>query len=106
MPENTNDLFGVLGVALLCLVYIIIFARVLINRFAPVKKVKAVVVDKYRTEVFAKSSGTGKRYKYVVVFSTEGRKRGFYVSEFSYGGYRKGESGTLKYKGDRIIDFS
>ena len=30
----------------------------------------------------------------------------FYVSELSYGGYRVGESGTLKYRGDRIIDFN
>jgi hypothetical protein len=72
-------------------------------RFAPVKKVRATVVDKNRIERMSRQ-GT-KRYQYAIVFATEGRKLSFYVSEFSYGGYRKGETGTLTYKGDRIIDF-
>lgn len=76
------------------------------HRFAPVKKVRATVVDKNRIELFSKYSGSGKHYKYVIVFSADGRKLSFYVSEFSFGGYRKGESGTLTYKGDRLIDFS
>jgi hypothetical protein len=48
----------------------------------------------------------GKRYRYAVVFSAEGKRFSFYVSEFSFGGYRKGERGMLTYKGNKIIDFS
>jgi len=48
----------------------------------------------------------GKRVKYAVTFLTDGKKKSFYVSEFSYNGYRKGEKGTLTYQGDRLIDFS
>ena len=34
-----------------------------------------------------------------------GKKKVFYVSAFSYSGYRQNETGTLRYRGDRIIDF-
>ena len=75
------------------------------NKFTPVKTVKAVVVDKHKTEAFSKYAGSGKREKYIIVFSAEGKKRSFYVSGFSYGGYKLKETGTLTYKGDKIIDF-
>jgi hypothetical protein len=73
-------------------------------RLAPVKKVRATVVDKNRIEGMSRQGG--KRYRYAVVFSAEGKRLSFYVSEFSFGGYRKGERGMLTYKGNRIIDFS
>ena len=77
----------------------------LIRRYGPVKTVKAKVVDKHKAEVLSKYAGSGKAVRYVVTFEIAGKRKGFYVSEFSYGGYRKGETGTLKYQGDRIIDF-
>lgn len=103
MPDNIVSwiLFALFGV-----LYLLILVRFLKNRLAPVRKVRATVVDKNRIESFSKYSGNGKRYKYAVVFSAEGKKLSFYVSEFSFGGYRKGETGTLTYKGDRLIDFS
>ena len=52
-----------------------------------------------------KYSGNGKSEKYVIVFSVGGKKKSFYVSQFSYNGYRINEKGTLKYKGDKLIDF-
>ena len=75
------------------------------NRCAPIKTVKAVVVDKNKVETFSKYSGNGKSEKYVIVFSVNGKKKSFYVSQFSYNGYRINEKGTLKYKGDKLIDF-
>ena len=72
--------------------------------FSPVRTVRAKVVDKSRVEFPSKY---GKTTKYAVVFQTEtGKKWSFYVSEFSYGGYHRGETGILKYQGNRIIDFS
>ena len=69
----------------------------------PEKSVWAQVVDKHKIEFFSR---TGPRARYTVVFQTDsGKKLSFYVSEFSFGGYRRGETGTLKYRGDRIIDF-
>ena len=106
MPENIptivmTSLF--LGIGLLAVVRILIKACK--NKLAPVKTVSAAVVDKQKIEAFSKYSGKGKSEKYVVVFSVDGKKKSFYVSRFSYGGYRVNEKGTLKYKGDRLIEF-
>ena len=43
--------------------------------------------------------------EYLIVFSVDGKKKSFYVSQFSYGGYRVNEKGVLKYKGDKLIEF-
>lgn len=75
------------------------------NKYGKVIQVKAKVIDKHIIESFSKYSGDGKSRKYVIVFEVNGKKRSFYVSEFSYGGYRIGEKGTLKYQGDRLIGF-
>lgn len=102
MPENLPGyIFGILvgGIFLLAVI------RTLAKRFSPIKTVSAVVVDKHKAESFSKYAGNGKSVKYVVVFSINGKKKGFYVSQFSYGGYRIGEKGTLQYKGDRLIGF-
>lgn len=77
--------------------------RLIGYRLAPVRTVPAKVIDKNTMDLPSKY---GKRTKYAVVFQAEGKKLSFYVSEFSYGGYRLHETGTLKYKGNRIIDFS
>lgn len=106
MPEGATQIIVILVLAFWLLVAIRIVVKVVRNKYAPVKTVKAVVIDKHKVESFSKYSGNGKRNKFVVVFSANGKKLSFYVSEFSYGGYKIKESGTLKYKGDRIIDFS
>ena len=79
--------------------------RLLRGYFGRAQTVKAEVIGKQTVEQFSKSSGSGKRVKYVVIFSAEGEKLSFYVSEFSYNGYHKGEKGTLTYKGKRLVDF-
>ena len=94
-------------VVMLLLMGLCLFAGVkwLILRYGPVRTTKASVVDKHKAESFTKYSGNGKTVRYVVIFEIAGKRKGFYVSEFSYGGYRKGETGILKYRGNRIIDF-
>lgn len=94
-----------IGILLFLGLWIFVGIKLLLRRLGPVRTVKAKVVDKCKAETFSKYSGTGKSVRYVVTFEIAGKRKGFYVSEFSYGGYRKGESGTLKYKGDKIIDF-
>ena len=106
MPENISNIVIVslfMGVGALALVSVLV--KAVKNRYAPIKTVKAVVVDKNKVETFSKYSGTGKSEKYVIVFSVEGKKKSFYVSQFSYNGYRVNEKGTLKYKGDKLIEF-
>ena len=86
-------------------ILVLVLIRLLRDWYAPVKTVKAVVIDKHKIETVSKYSGNGKQERYVVVFSVEGKKKSFYVSSFSYGGYRLKEKGVLKYRGDTLIDF-
>ena len=107
MPEDLSNIVIIslfIGIGALAMVSII--ARTIKNRYASVKTVKAVVIDKHIVENFSKYSGTGKYQKYVVVFLVDGKKKSFYVSQFSYNGYRVNEKGTLKYKGDKLIEFN
>lgn len=106
MPENISNIIIIslfMGLGALALVSLLV--KAVKNRYAPVRTVKAVVIDKNKVETFSKYSGTGKSEKYVIVFSVGGKKKSFYVSQFSYNGYRINEKGMLKYKGDKLIEF-
>ena len=106
MPENLSNIVVIslfIGIGALAMVSIIV--RTIKNRYAPIKTVKAVIIGKNKVETFSKYSGTGKHEKYVVVFSVDGKKKSFYVSQFSYNGYKVNEKGMLKYKGDKLIEF-
>ncbi len=106
MPENISNIVIIAlfaGIGVLAMVSILV--RLVKNRYAPIKSEKAIVVDKNKVETFSKYSGSGKREKYVIVFSVDGKKKSFYVSQFSYNGYRINEKGTLQYKGDKLIAF-
>ena len=106
MPENISNIVIIslfIGIGALALVSVLV--KAVKNRYAPIRTVKAVVIDKNKVETFSKYSGTGKREKYVIVFSVGNKKKSFYVSQFSYNGYRINEKGTLKYKGDKLIEF-
>ena len=80
--------------------------RFLWDKCSPVKTIKATVVHKQTVENFSKYSGSGKHIKYAVTFQAGAKRLSFYVSEFSYRGYKVKETGTLKYKGSRLINFS
>ena len=106
MPENISNIIIIslfVGVGALAVVSLLV--KAVQNHCAPIKTVKAVVIDKNKVETFSKYSGNGKAEKYVIVFSVGGKKKSFYVSQFSYNGYRINEKGILKYKGDKLIDF-
>ena len=106
MPENV---FSIVVMVFWGILWLLVMIRLIIkavkNKYAPVQTAKAVVIDKHIIETFSKYSGNGKHEKYVVVFSVNGKKKSFYVSQFSHGGYRLNEKGTLQYKGDKIIAF-
>ncbi len=88
----------VLGLMILC------YWNLFRNRFAKVKKVKAQLVEKYTYMPVSRSNINTKVY--VLVFETEkGKRMSFNVPEFSYGGYKVKKRGTLKYKGDMILEF-
>jgi hypothetical protein len=102
MPETAQLLL----IALVVGFWGVLIWKVLKNKLAPVKSVKAVVIDKHIIETFTKYRGAGKTERYCVVFDAQGKRLSFYVPQFSYEHYRINDTGTLKYKGDRIIDFS
>lgn len=86
-------------------IYLIIFIRFCRSCFGAVKTVRATVVHKQEVELTAPRSPKGKYTKFAVTFQIEEKRKSFYVSEVSYQGYRKGDRGTLTYRGDRLIDF-
>lgn len=103
MPEN---LFGYIAVAVTVLWFVGMLVWFFRRQYGPVKSVQATVVSKQIAESFSKYSGSGKANQCYVIFQIGNKHRSFRVSEFSYHGFRKGETGTLKYRGDRLIDFS
>ncbi len=110
MPENVGGIIytAVIILALVCICALVlrILRKPLQDRLAPVKTVKAQVVDKFVANGFSKIySPIAKRPRYYVVFAVGNKKRSFSVSELSYGGYQLHERGTLKYKGCKLVDF-
>lgn len=106
MPDDYSNIVIMalfIGIGVLAMVSILV--KLAKNRYAPMKVVKAVVVDKNKVKNFSKYSRPNMIEKYVIVFSVDGKKKSFYVSQFSYNGYKINEKGTLKYKGDRLIEF-
>ncbi len=101
-----NETASLICVILSILIFVLLAAKYLWGYLAPVKTVKARVCDKFKSEQFSKIYSTAARpVAYTVVFESAGKKRSFRVSAFSYDGYRIGEKGTLKYRGNRLIDF-
>lgn len=89
---------------LFCAVKVIV--RLVKSRYGKVIRVRAKVIEKFKTETFTKYKGNGKDEQCRIIFEVDGKRRSFRVSEFSYNnGYRVGKEGTLTYQGDRLIDF-
>ncbi len=106
MPEPVHKAIILLAIACTLFLFGRIIYQILRNKYAKVKTVKAQVVDKFKADQFAKIYGSAARVpQYYVVFQIDNKKKSFRVAEFSYGGYRVGERGMLKYKGDRLVDF-
>lgn len=89
----------------LILIYSVPIIRIIQSKFGSTKMVKAVVTNKYVSKSFSKYAGNGKSAKYVIVFSVDGKKKYFQVSQFSYEGYQVNETGTLTYKGSTLVKF-
>lgn len=110
MPRNANEivdaLYVLLGLLFLFAVLFLLIFRRLRDRYAPVQRVKARVVDKYVADSFSKIYGSPARSpQYYVVFAAEKKKYAFRVSQFSYDGYKINQQGILKFRGSRLISF-
>lgn len=103
--DNTAIIIFLVFMGVLSLIYLSSTIRLIPSKFGPVKTVKAVVTNKYISKSFSKYDGNGEKVKYVIVFSIEGKKKYFFVSQFSHDGYRVNEKGTLTYKGSTLLKF-
>ena len=93
-----------MGVILVFAIMALFWFNLLKKRLAPVKKVRAQLVEKYVYTPVSRSEANPKVY--VLVFETEkGKRLSFNVPQFSYGGYKLKKKGALKYKGDMILEF-
>ncbi len=100
-----SNVIHVFLVILLLLCWLLIITKLIQNRFAPVKTVRAEVVDTFRSKIISKSPGVGQQERYFVVFEADGKRISFAVSEFSYRSYEKEDQGMLTYKGSQLISF-
>ena len=98
-----NFIFALIG----AIIVIGIIIRVIINLLSKEKSIKAIVVDKqcYDKQIYRKSQAPFMRKEYVITFLCGNKKRYFNVSELSYRNYKVNQKGTLKYKGNQIVDF-
>ena len=102
MADLTNIVFA----ALFLICWFFIIKRFIYSKYAPSKTVKAEVFDKYSRIPVSKYPGVFNQAEYIVVFKTKDKRLAFRVSENSYSSYKIKEKGTLKYKGQKLIDFS
>lgn len=100
-----NTVINIVSVIFLLVCWLLVIRKLILSRFAPVKTVKAEVIDKYKPEAVSRYQGTFKLENYVVVFKTKDKNLSFNVSEFSYNNYKIKDKGTLQYKGTKIISF-
>ena len=106
MSEETKELILNIVMILLCISpFIAIFISIYRRKWGPIKSVPAQIINKNKFETFSKYSPTAAYVNYVIVFSINGKKKSFKVSEFSYNGYKINEEGTLKYRGNSLISF-
>ena len=108
--EQIGEIFGIIFVSSIALLFLVVIVRIIYktikSQTSPVKTVEAVVVGKNVVERFSKYSGNAKTESYVIAFTVDGKKKTFYVSEFSYNnGYNIDEKGMLTYQGDKLISF-
>lgn len=103
MPELTdiiNIIFLVIG--------IVIIAGIALKFFQKERISHAVVINKqcFDKQIIRKNQAPFTKKEYVITFECGGKKLNFEVPEISYNNYRINQKGTLKYKGNRLIDFS
>ena len=101
--DSINTIFLFVGIV----ITVGLLLRIILNKFGNEKEVEAKVINKqyYQSRLARKAENFRDEDCYVVTFLAGDKKLSFYVSEYSYNGYRINQKGTLKYKGTMLIDF-
>ena len=102
--DYINTIFLFIGIVII----VGLLLRIILNKFGNEKEVEAKVLNKqyYQSRLARKTENFRDEDSYVVTFLAGDKKLSFYVSEYSYNGYRINQKGTLRYKGTMLIDFS
>ena len=102
--EYINTIFHFIGIVIIVGLLLLIISK----KFSNEKEVEAKVINKqyYQSRLARKAENFCDEDSYVVTFLAEDKKLSFYVSEYSYDGYRINQKGTLRYKGTMLIEFS
>lgn len=100
-----GSIINIIFILVFLICWVLIIIRLVHTRFAPVKTIKAQIVDKYKLNTKSIYPKTFKGDMCKVVFKTKNKKLSFLVSQITFDNYKKGQKGTLKYKGNKIIDF-
>ena len=108
MGNNFGNIVNFIFALIWAIIVIGIIVKVIINLFSKEKSIRAIVVDKqsYDKQIYRKNQAPFPRKEYVITFLCGNKKRYFNVSELSYRNYKINQKGTLKYKGNQIIDFN
>lgn len=101
--DYINTIFLFIGIVII----VGLLLRIILNKFGNEKEVEAKVLNKqyYQSRLARKAENFRDEDSYVVTFLAGDKKLSFYVSEYSYNGYRINQKGILKYKGTMLIDF-
>ena len=102
--DYINTIFLFVGIV----ITVGLLLRIILNKFGNEKEVEAKVLNKqyYQSRLARKAENFRDEDCYVVTFLAGDKKLSFYVSEYSYNGYKVNQKGTLRYKGTMLIDFS
>lgn len=102
--DYINTIFLFIGIVII----VGLLLRIILNKFGNEKEVEAKVLNKqyYQSRLARKTENFRDEDSYVVTFLAGDKKLSFYVSEYSYNGYKVNQKGTLRYKGTMLIDFS
>ena len=101
--DSINTIFLFVGIV----ITVGLLLRIILNKYGNEKEVEAKVINKqyYQSRLARKAENFCDEDSYVVTFLAGDKKLSFYVSEYSYNGYRINQKGILRYKGTMLIDF-
>ena len=102
--DSINTIFLFIGIV----ITVGLLLHIILNKFGNEKEVEAKVLNNqyYQSRLARKAENFRDEDCYVVTFLAGDKKLSFYVSEYSYNGYRINQTGILRYKGTMLIDFS
>lgn len=107
MTALFGNIVNLISVFITCIIFIGIIIRLSFYMYGKEKTVDAIIVDKqcYEKKIYKKFEASVSRKEYIAVFSVEGKRLSFKISENTYKSYTLNQKGKLTYKGSRLMGF-